>query len=311
MAEAAPPARRGLYLSMQYVTQDSAVLVAGVIGTSLAAVLSEEQLQAWGWRAAMLIGAAIVPFGLLIRRSLPETLHETDGATLSLDATIGEQTLRAKAAPYATLMVLGLLIIGAGAIGNYTVNYMTTYALTTLKLAAAVSFGFTVINGAAFVIFDFLSGWLSDRYGRKPVMIIPGLLLLISILPGFLIIGRFGSLWVLYGAQSIMVALLALSSTPAIVTVTESLPKSIRSGAVATVYALAISIFGGSTQFIITWLIDFTGDPLAPAYFWSGATAVGLTAMIFAEESAPAKRTSKAETVGIDAASSAAPAHQG
>jgi MFS family permease len=310
MAEAAPPARRGLYLSMQFLTQDCSVLVAGVVGVSLAAILSEEQLQVWGWRAAMLVGAVIVPFGLLARRSLPETLHSDGDAPLAPAISTDKLTLRAKLTPYAKLIGLVFVMLAAGAIGTYTTDYMTTYALTTLQLGAAVAFGFTVVSGSVYIIFDLLSGWLSDRYGRKPVMIIPSMLLLISILPCFWIISSVRNIWVLYGALAIMVALHALSNVPVLITVTESLPKSIRSGAVATVYAAAISVFGGSTQFIVTWLISFTGDSLAPAYYWLGAAAVGLIAMIFAEESAPARRTSRAETVGIDATSSATPAHQ-
>jgi MFS family permease len=76
MAEAAPPHRRGLYLSMQYATQDAAILVAGIVGTTLAAVLSPQQLQDWGWRVALLLGAVIVPFGIALRNTLPETLGE-------------------------------------------------------------------------------------------------------------------------------------------------------------------------------------------------------------------------------------------
>src|SRR5580765_8244072 len=85
MAEAAPLHRRGLYLSMQYATQDAAVLIAGIVGASLSATLSAQQLQDWGWRAAMLLGASIVPFGLLVRRALPETLGQAaaEGETLS------------------------------------------------------------------------------------------------------------------------------------------------------------------------------------------------------------------------------------
>lgn len=69
----------------------------------------------------------------------------------------------------------------------------------------------------------------------------------------------------------------------------QSLPKSIRSGAVATVYAVAISVFGGSGQFVVAWLLDVTQDPLAPAYLWLGAAAIGLTAMLLVKESAPLK----------------------
>jgi len=79
MAEAAPPLRRGLYIPCSNATQDCAVLMAGLIGTLLAALLNERQLQEWGWRVAMLVGASIVPFGY-VRRTLPETLERADAA---------------------------------------------------------------------------------------------------------------------------------------------------------------------------------------------------------------------------------------
>jgi hypothetical protein len=81
----------------------------------------------------------------------------------------------------------------------------------------------------------------------------------------------------------------AAASTPVLTTLTETLPRAVRSGAVATVYAFAISIFGGSTQFSITWLLDVTKNPLAPAFYWTGAGIVGLLAMALVKESAPVK----------------------
>ena len=289
MAEAAPPHRRGLYLSMQYATQDSAILVAGAVGTALALLLSNTQLQEWGWRVAMLIGASIVPFGLMLRRRLPETLHKADDAALAPDATTGELALRRRVRPYLAITVFGLVMLGAGTIGTYTIGYMTTYALDTLKLPATVAFGFTMLNGGVSMTFEALSGWLSDRFGRKPVMIVPAVLLLFSILPAFWAIGHFQSLYVVYGAYVVMVIFAAISQVPVIVTVTEQLPPSIRSGAVATIYAFAISIFGGSTQVMLKWLITVTHDPLAPAWYWTGAAVIGLLAMILVAESAPVK----------------------
>ncbi len=290
MAEAAPEHRRGLYLAMQYVTQDCAVLAGGIVGTSLAAILSDDQLQTWGWRAAMLLGAAIVPFGLVLRRSLPETLHKVDDAALAPAATTRAAGARARIRPYLAVVVLGLMMLTAGTIASYTTGYMTTYALTTLKLTATASFGVIIVNGVFSVLSEAASGWLSDRYGRKPVMLVPGALLLLAILPCFWLIAHFRSVAVLYGAETVMVILAGVASVPAIVIITESLPASIRSGAVATIYAFAISIFGGSTQFIIAWLTGVTGNPLAPAYYWTGAAAVGLVAMLLVEETAPIKR---------------------
>src|SRR5260221_14369648 len=74
LIEAAPPGRRGLYVSFQYASQDSAVLASGTIGLILSSLMSETALVSWGWRGAFLIGAVIVPFGLGVRRTLAETL---------------------------------------------------------------------------------------------------------------------------------------------------------------------------------------------------------------------------------------------
>ena len=74
LMEAAPPQRRGFYLSIHLATSDAAVVVAGIVGLSLSSILDAAQLDAWGWRIAFLIGASIVPFGLALRRTLEETL---------------------------------------------------------------------------------------------------------------------------------------------------------------------------------------------------------------------------------------------
>jgi len=286
MAEAAPPNRRGLYLSMQYATQDCAVLFAGLVGATLAAHLSDQQLQDWGWRFAMLLGAVVIPFGLMLRRTLPETLERPPAAAA---APAVRRSLRERVRPFLAIIVLGLIMLTAGTIGSYTQGYMTTYALDTLKLPATIGFTLIIINGGVSVVFEALSGWLSDRFGRKPVMIIPGTLLVLAILPCFWVIGHTKSLWALYGAEGIMVMLAATSAVPVIVTITETLPPHIRSGAVATIYAFAISIFGGSTQFVIKLLIDKTGNPLAPAFYWTGAAVLGLIAMVLVKESAPGR----------------------
>jgi MHS family citrate/tricarballylate:H+ symporter-like MFS transporter len=284
MAEVAPPERRALYLCMQYATQDAAILLAGFIGVVLAKLLSDQQLQDWGWRVAMVIGALVVPFGLYVRSQLPETLERTVDLAATTPAGI-----RSRVKSHWVIIVLGLLMLTGTTIGSYSIGYMTTYALDTLKLSAVIAFGATIINGGFSIISEVWSGWLADKFGRKLVMLIPGVLLLVSIFPGFWIIDHFRNAWALYGAETVMVFLAGVSTVPAIVTLTESLPPAIRSGALATIYAFAISIFGGSTQFVIKWLLQRTGDPLAPAYYWTGAMLLALIAMALAPETAPAK----------------------
>ncbi len=284
LLEAAPPERRGFYTAFQSWTQAVSILVSGLVGFGLANTLSEQQLQDYGWRIAFLLGAAIVPFGLMLRRSLPETFHAREKS----------ERERVPLRPLLPVAIIALMLLASATIGTYISSYMTTYAISTLGMHANVAFAATVVVGLCGVTFNLVSGALSDRIGRKPMMIIPGILLLVSILPAFYVISHYRTTPTLLGATAVLASLLELSSCPTIVWLTESLPAAIRSGGVAIVYAFSIAIFGGSTQVSVTWLIKVTRNPLAPAWYWIVALLVGLGAMIAAQESAPRKLAARA-----------------
>lgn len=279
MMEAAPVHRRGLYISLQAMSADAAVLVAGLVGVGLSAVMSSAALDAWGWRVALLLGAVIVPFGMVLRRSLGETLSVDD----TVAATIGDSPWRG----YGRVALLGLAMLAAATTTNYILDYMTTYAGATLGMSTKVALGATVVVGLSGVICDPLSGWLSDRLGRKPVMMVPWLVLLAAIFPCFWAIGHWRTGGVLYGACALLTVASTLSTATVLVTITESLPKAIRSGGLSIIYAIAIAIFGGSTQFMVAWLTRLTGSPLAPAWYMIGGVVVGLLAVSRLAETAP------------------------
>jgi len=283
LLEAAPPERRGFYTAFQAWTQELSILVSGLVGFGLANTLNEQQLQDYGWRIAFLLGAAIVPFGLMLRRSLPETFHAPERSKRE----------RVPLRPLLPVAIIGLMLLASATIGTYIASYMTTYAIATLHMRANVAFAATVVVGLCGVTFDLVSGALSDRIGRKAMMIIPGVLLLASILPAFYIISHYRTTAALLGATAVLASLSELSTCPTIVWLTESLPAAIRSGGVAIVYAFSIAIFGGSTQYSVTWLIKVTGNPLAPAWYWIVALTIGLGAMIAAHESAPCKQVAR------------------
>ena len=277
LLEAAPPSRRGLYVSLQATSADTAVLIAGVVGVVLASTLDAAQLDAWGWRVAQLLGICIIPFALALRRTLQETM--TAPAAVDHGNT--------SASRYFGTFVLGIVMLSAATTNNYVLGYMTTYASNTLGMSAVVSFGATAAIGASGLVCDTLGGWLSDRVGRKPVMIIPWLLLIMAIYPSFWLLERLRTGTALLAVSATLNGIQTLSSATIIVAIAESLPQRVRSGAIALIYALAIAVFGGSTQFVVAWIIHATGNPLAPAWYMLGAVAIGLTAMLRLPETAP------------------------
>src|SRR5258705_10080636 len=125
-------------------------------------------------------GASWVPYGFMVRGSRRTPLDRPPAAELPPGVPATERRPLGRARPYLRIIVLGLMMLTAGTIGSYTLGYMTTYALDTLHLPATISFTLIIINGGFSMVFEALSGWLSDRFGRKPVMIIPGVLLLLS-----------------------------------------------------------------------------------------------------------------------------------
>jgi len=279
MMEAAPLHRRGLYISLQAMSADAAVLVAGLVGVGLATVLDEPALDAWGWRAALLVGAVIVPFGLVLRRTL--------GETLSVPEDVKPHDESAHWRGYAKIVLPALAMLAAATTTNYILTYMTTYAGSTLGMSTKVALGATVAVGLSGVICDPISGWLSDRLGRKPVMVVPWIVLLLAIFPCFWAIGHWRTGLALYAVCTLLAVASTLSTATVLVCITESLPKAIRSGGLSMIYAIAIAIFGGSTQFMAAWLTRISGSELAPAWYMVAAVAVGLLAITRMAETAP------------------------
>jgi MHS family citrate/tricarballylate:H+ symporter-like MFS transporter len=278
LMEAAPRMRRGFYVSLQATSADAAVCIAGLVGVVLASTLDGPALEAWGWRVAWVLGAVIIPVAFVMRRTLDETLHPAA-------APPSQEPARS----YTRVIVLGLVLLGTATTTNYLLEYMTTYASFTLGMPAKVALGATAVIGFSGVICDPLGGWLSDRFGRKPIMIVPWLFLAVAVFPSFWLLERLRTAAALYGACAVLGSISTLSSATIIVAITESLPQRQRSTGIALTYALAISVFGGSTQFFVAWLIHVTGNPLAPAWYMFCGVIIGLITLSQLPETAPVK----------------------
>jgi MFS transporter, MHS family, citrate/tricarballylate:H+ symporter len=284
LMEAAAINRRGLAVSWQPASQQIAATAGASVGLILSQTLSAAALDAYGWRIAFLLGALTLPFGLWVRSGLPETLHLREAGA----APVPAQRLGALRASR-RILVLGLLILASGTIITYVTNYMTTYAKNTLHVSWGLAFATTVVSNGVGIAAALFGGWLADRAGRRPVMIWPQLAALLLTYPVFLWIVNARDAAALLGGLGILSFIGSIPYSGFYVALTEGLPKSIRGGAFATVYAVAIASFGGTAQLVVTWLIHVTGNALAPAWYLLFATAVGLVAMALMRETAPVK----------------------
>lgn len=288
LLEAAPPNRRGLYISLNFASADFAVLIAGLVGFGLSSTLSNGQLEGWGWRVAFLLGAAIVPLGLRLRRTLVETLTEQREEVGAIRP----------GRPLLLIAAAGLFIIAGATISNYTLDYLTTYAQSTLHMPVPTAFAATVILGVIGVAGDLAGGWMADRFGPKRVLVVPWLVLIIAVVPVFHVLNQLRTAPALLTATAVLTLFHILGSSPAVLLFVQALPARVRAGATGIVYALAIAIFGGTTQLFETLLIRWTGNPVAPAWYMMGAVIVALTGALLIPEPPRHERGRSGEKAG-------------
>jgi len=299
LIETAPAGRRGFYGSWQMVGQGLAVLIGALLGTFLTRALTPDQLDGWGWRVPFLFGLIIGPLGLYIRRHLEETTAfiqaaQKQHARPALGAAVVAHTKE-------TLVTIGIVI--AGTISFYVILlYMPTFARIQLHLRLDQAFFAQAVSLACMIVLIPIFGALSDVVGRKPITIAALLLILVLAYPLFSWLNQSPSL------QSLMITQIALCSVvgvffgPLSTVLAEQFPAHIRSTGLAIGYNLAVMVFGGFAQFFVTWLIQVTGSPVAPAFYVMFGAAAGLLAAFFLKERARVADLSIADVVEPSAA---------
>lgn len=276
LSEMAGSDRRGFWSSFQYVTLIMGQLIALAVLLLLQQIMNEGTLESWGWRIPFAIGGLLALVVLVLRRRLMETENFTRTAARAGVPRSSILTLIAQH-PIQAVLVVALTAGGTLAFYTYT-TYMQKYLVNSAGFSRVTAS--TIMAGALFLFMltQPLFGALSDRIGRKPLMI------------GFGLAGLFGTVPLFHALENardattafllVMAALIAVSGYTSInaVVKAELFPAHIRALGVALPYAVANALFGGSAEYVALQLKDWGQES---AFYWYVAGMSGLSLIVY------------------------------
>lgn len=278
LSEMATKEQRGFYSSFQYVTLISGQLIALGVLIALQQTLSTEQLESWGWRVPFFIGAFCAVAALYLRRGMEETESFTQKKDKPKESLL--RTLLRY--PKEVLTVVGLTMGGTLAFYTYT-TYMQKYLVNSVGMSKNDS---TMISAATLFLFMLLQpiiGALSDKIGRRPILIAFGVLGTLFTYPILSALQGVQNWWDAF--LLIMLALIIVSGYTSInaVVKAELFPTEIRALGVGLPYALTVSIFGGTAEYLALW---FKSIGMESGFYWyvTGCIACSLLVYVFMKD---------------------------
>ncbi|RDK04059.1 MFS transporter [Paraburkholderia lacunae] len=275
LIEAAPFSKRGFYGSWQMASQAAALLLGAVVGALITRGLPPDTLKSWGWRVPFILGLIIGPIGFYIRRNLADS-----EAFLHAQKTARRATLREAFSSHSREILCGLGAVIALTVTIYVlISYLPTFAVKQLKLPYAQSFYAVIVGNLLLTVLSPLTGAWSDRIGRKGLSLWSLVLTLVIIYPLFAWLAAEPTLSKLILVQALLSITLSGYYGPFGALIAELFPANVRSIGLSLAYNIAVMLFGGFGPFIVTWLINTTGSPLAPTYYVMGGLALSIVAV--------------------------------
>jgi MHS family citrate/tricarballylate:H+ symporter-like MFS transporter len=272
----ATPGKKGFYASWQSASQQAAIIVSASLGFALNSWLSPAQVDDWGWRIPFFIGCLIVPFVFFIRRSL----QETDEFLARKHHPTPSEIYRSILANW-VIVLAGMMMVIMTTVSFYLITvYTPTFGKTVLKLTAADSLIVTICVGISNFIWLPIMGALSDRIGRRPILIAFSALAFLTAYPALSWLAASPTFPKMLTVLLWLSFIYASYNGAMIVALTEVMPFDVRTSGFSLAYSLATT-FGGFTAAICTWLIATTGDNASPGYWMSAAAICGLAGTFF------------------------------
>ena len=277
LAEIATPGRKGFYTSWQSGSQQVAIMVAAAMGFALNAVLEQSAISDWGWRIPFLFGCLIVPFIFVLRRKLEETQEFT-----------ARRHHLAMHQVFATLLanwqvvIAGMMMVAMTTTAFYLITvYAPTFGKKVLMLSASDSLLVTLLVAISNFFWLPVGGALSDRFGRRSVLIAMTLLALATAWPALTMLANAPSFLMMLSVLLWLSFIYGMYNGAMIPALTEIMPAEVRVAGFSLAYSLATAVFGGFTPVISTALIEYTGDKASPGYWMSFAAVCGLLATCY------------------------------
>jgi MFS transporter, MHS family, citrate/tricarballylate:H+ symporter len=279
LSEIATPGHKGFYVSWQSGSQQLAVMFAALVGIVLSSLLPPEKMIVWGWRVPLLLGCVIIPFLFRLRRSL----QETDKFAARKHRPTTSEILRSLSANW-RIVIIGTMMVTMTTVSFYMITaYTPTFGNSVLHLASMDSLIVTLCVGASNLFWLPVMGALSDRIGRRPLLLVFTILMLATAYPVMLWLVREPSFARLLAVELWLSFIFGSYNGAMVVFLTEIMPIDVRTSGFSLAYSLATAIFGGFTPAISTYLIHLTGNRAVPGLWLSLAAACGFVAALLAK----------------------------
>src|SRR5580704_10779880 len=287
LSEIATPGHKGFYVSWQSGSQQVAVMFAASIGVVLNSVLPPEKMTEWGWRVPLLLGCVIIPFLFRLRKSLAET----DEFVARKHRPGVSEILRSLRTNWLIVLV-GTFMVTMTTVSFYMITaYTPTFGSSVLHLGSIDSLIVTLCVGASNLFWLPIMGALSDRIGRRPLLFVCTILMLLTAYPVMLWLVSDPSFARLLAVELWLSFIYGSYNGAMVVFLTEIMPVDVRTSGFALAYSIATAIFGGFTPALSTYLIHVTGNRAVPGLWLSFAAACGLIATFFAKPQIVATET--------------------
>jgi MFS transporter, MHS family, proline/betaine transporter len=270
------PDKRGFMASWQFASQGFSTLLASAFGTVLAATLTVEQLESWGWRIPFLFGLLIGPVGYYIRRYVDEAGEFVEAA--GTERAPVQDTFRTQKGRM--LVAIGALAVSTAI--SYLITYMPTFAMKELGLPASTGFAATLVSGIVLTVMTPIVGHLSDRFGRVRIMLLFAALILGLMYVSFAFLVAYPTFAVILVVMFVIGALKAGYFAPLPAMMAELFPVTNRATGMSVSYNVGVMTFGGTTPLVIVWLVDATGDKLAVTYYLMALAVLSLACVVIA-----------------------------